>query len=467
MKFPDAFNCVSVYNLSAFYIETREENLMASKKGIDRRSFIKATATALAGAGTMLTARPGRADQTAESKPLLKIKSYRTLGRTGFKVSDIGVGTSQLYHAPVISAALDAGINYIDTAEGYGRGASERSIGEAIKGRNRKSIFLTTKINMAGVTTPEQVREKVDQCLERLQTGYVDCLMLPGPPTADAVKNEIFHQTVGQLKKEGKVLFTGVASHGARIPGQGDPMEKVLLAAIEDGRFDVVLLVYNFLQKEAGEKVLEAAEKKNIGTTIMKSNPLGRYYDMRDRVAKMKAEGQTVDERLLQSLTQMEETARQAEEFIKARGLNTPEEIKIAALKFVLEDPRVHTLNLAFSTFEDVQNYVSLSGESLKTREKQMLASFEKECGSLYCRHACGICESHCPNQIPVNTIMRYNHYFEAQGTEKFAMEKYASLGQSRIEACRGCAGLCEQACPFGVPVRGLLMLAHQQLSLP
>jgi ferredoxin len=62
---------------------------------------------------------------------------------------------------------------------------------------------------------------------------------------------------------------------------------------------------------------------------------------------------------------------------------------------------------------------------------------------------------------------MRYNHYFEAQGSEKFAMEKYAALDTAKADACRTCEGLCERACPYGVPVRVLLNLAHTQLTLP
>jgi predicted aldo/keto reductase-like oxidoreductase len=438
---------------------------MTKRKGLDRRDFIKASALGLAGVGTTLAAKPVLAAQTTAGETA-KIKSYRTLGRTGFKASDIGIGTSQTFPTEVLKAALDAGVNYFDTGEGYGRGAAERSIGEAIKGRDRKSLFITTKFRMDGLAGPSDVAGKLGQSLERLQTDYVDCLML-GPQTAASVKNEIYHQAIEELKKQGKVRFSGAASHGSRMPGQGEPMENILLAAVDDGRFDVILLVYNFLQREPGEKVLEAAAKKDLGLTIMKSNPLGRYYDTKNRIEQMKKDGQPIDERMQKSMEQMEETAKQAEAFIQKNGLKTPAEIKAAALKFVLADPRVHTLNLAFNTFEDVQNLLPLSGSGLGQKEQGLLASFERECGSLYCRHACGVCESQCPSGVPVNTIMRYNHYFEAQGSEKFAMEKYAALETAKADACRSCEGWCERACPYGVPVRTLLNLAHSQLTLP
>ncbi len=440
---------------------------MTQRKGLDRRAFLKTSAIGLAGAGAGITVRPSAASAApaAASAEDVRIKSFRSLGRTGFRASDIGIGTSQTFPTEVLKAALDAGVNYFDTGEGYGRGQAERSIGEAIKGRDRGSLFITTKFRVDGLADTAAIAAKLDESLARLQTGYVDCLMI-NPSTTAAVKNEVFHAAVADLKKQGKVRFAGAASHGPRQPGQGEPMETVLTAAVEDGRFDVVLVVYNFLQKEPGDKVLAAAAKKNVGATIMKSNPLGRYYDTKNRVEQLKKDGQPVDERMLQSLAQMEEQAKQAEGFIRERGLTTPAEIKAAALKFVLADPRVHTLNLAFNTFDDVKNLLALSGSGLAAGDKGLLAAYEKDCGSLYCRHACGLCEPACPHGVPVNTIMRYDHYFGAQGSERFAMEQYAELDGARADACRTCPGPCEKACPYGVPVRALLAMAHGRLSL-
>ncbi len=443
---------------------------MKNRKGMDRRDFIKASAAGLAGVGTTLAAGPAAAAGGAAGRPATpvaaKIRDYRPLGRTGFKASDIGIGTSQTFPTEVLKAALDAGVNYFDTSEGYGRGQAEQSIGEAIKGRDRESLFITTKLRLDGLADAAAVAAKLDQSLARLQTGYVDCLMM-NPLSAASVKDEVFHQAITELKKQGKVRFAGAGTHGGRQPGRGEPMEDILLAAVEDGRFDVLLVVYNFLQREPGEKVLEAAAKKGLGVTIMKSNPLGRYYDTMSRVEQMKKDGQPIDERLQKSMEQMAETAKQAESFIRKNGLKTPAEVKAAALKFVLADPRVHTLNLAFNTFGDVQSFLALSGAGLNGTEQGLLASYERDCGSLYCRHACGLCEADCPSGVPVNTIMRFNHYFEVQGSERFAMAEYAALETARADACRTCQGYCEKACPYGVPVRTLLCLAHSQLTLP
>jgi predicted aldo/keto reductase-like oxidoreductase len=320
---------------------------------------------------------------------------------------------------------------------------------------------------MRDVSSKEQVKEKFAQCLQRLQTDYVDCLMIQGSPTAESLRNEYFHQAVEELKKEGKVKFIGAASHGSRSPGQGEPMETVILGAIDDGRFDVLLFVYNFIQREAGEQILEAAAKKNIGTTIMKSNPLARYFEMQEKIEQMKKAGEPIDEKMKGLIAQMEETAKKAESFLQKNNLKAPAEIKAAALKFVLSNPQVHTLNLAFNNFDDIRNNLILSGSVLRKKDENILAAYKEACGGLYCRHACGICESSCPYNVPVNTIMRYNHYFEAQGSEKFAMEKYARLETRKADQCRNCAGFCQAACPYGVPIQGLLNIAHVQLTLP
>ena len=94
---------------------------MNKKNNMDRRNFIKASAASLTGAGLLLPTTGVFAAETSEEAPV-KIREYRTLGRTGFKASDISVGKP--YNAAVLGALLDTGINYIDTAESYGRGQS-------------------------------------------------------------------------------------------------------------------------------------------------------------------------------------------------------------------------------------------------------------------------------------------------------------------------------------------------------
>ena len=437
-----------------------------SKRGINRRVFIKTSAAGMVGAGLMSQAPLLAADTETKSKNE-KIKDYRVLGRTGFKVSDIGCGG--VPPVAVLKALLDNGLNYIDTAESYGRGESERNVGQAIQGRDRKSLFITTKLGLPRGKKKASKEDFVDRfrkCLERLKTDYVDCLMLHGGSTVEAIKTEAFHAAVKQLKGEGRLRFAGLSNHGGHYADVSESMEKVLLAAAADGRFDVFLLVYNFMQREQGERVLKACKAKNIGVTLMKTNPVGKYYLMDERVKKMKEEGKKVSEFYSNYMARLKGYVDKSADFIKKYNLTNPAAVKAATMSFVLSNPGVHTVNFAFKTFEDIDEVIKLSGGRLSKKDAKTLALFEEGCGALYCRHACGQCESSCQRQVPVNTIMRYNHYFDAQGREKEAMQLYAHLKAARADTCQQCSGGCETACPYGVPIQGLLVQAHQNLSL-
>ena len=118
------------------------------------------------------------------------------------------------------------------------------------------------------------------------------------------------------------------------------------------------------------------------------------------------------------------------------------------------------------NTYDDLDRFARLSGTGLRDWDKAKLSAYRQGCGQLYCRHACGECETSCPQGVPVNTIMRYNHYFLAQRREKEAMTRYNAIPGPRADVCGGCPGYCEKACPYGVPIQGMLILADRQLSL-
>lgn len=435
---------------------------------IDRRNFIKRSVSVSAGFGLMgrdrLFGQEGKPPKT-------KIKEYRTLGRTGFKVSDIGFGAGDLTNASVLEDALDRGVNYIDTAEHYVRGNSERTIGQVISQRERKKIFLTTKLNlMMGGGTKEKIKARFSNCLERLQTNYADCLMIHMTPTVEQVKHEDYHEAIRELKAEGKVRFSGLSNHGTEHKMAGpikDEMDKVILAAAEDGRFDVVLFTYNFIQKDMGNKILNACKNKNMGTTLMKTNPVKFYQDMQDILERYEKKGRKIGDRFLKIMEEYKALIDKGGSFIKKYGLDGVEATRDAAIQFCLGNADVHSVCPTINSFDDLETFVVLSGTRLDPKRKAMLADYESGMGRYYCRHACGQCEESCSQGVPVNTIMRYHHYFAAQGREKYAMEKYQALSRNSADSCSNCSGgECEKACPYGVPVQGLLLLAHRTLTL-
>ncbi|MFC2170146.1 aldo/keto reductase [Acidobacteriota bacterium] len=432
---------------------------------MSRRRFVGGSFTVLAGAGLIGPDKLLGYDVPSVDEDF-KVKEYRTLGKTGFKCSDIGFGTGELTDPALLEAILDAGVNYIDTAESYSRGQTERLIGDVVKKRDRKSVFITTKMGLSREKAKEKIKERMLKCLERLQTDYIDCMQIHSASTVEQLKNEGYHAAIRELKAEGKVRFSGISNHGPQWQAASKTMEKVHLAAAEDGRFDVNLLAYNFIQKEMGEKILKAYKEKNIGATLMKTNPVLNYMEKKEDAERMKAEGKEVPERFQKMVEWLKIRADKAEGFKKKYNLTKYEEIRDAAIKFALSNPDMNCACITIKNFSDLEVYMKLSGKRLSLEEGKKLALYESIFGEFYCRHACGECESKCPNGVPVNTIMRYNHYFRAQGREKTAMVKYTSLHGKKAGLCSSCAGYCERACSYGVPIQSLLMLAHRTLTL-
>jgi predicted aldo/keto reductase-like oxidoreductase len=202
-----------------------------------------------------------------------------------------------------------------------------------------------------------------------------------------------------------------------------------------------------------------------MGATLMKTNPVKVYLRREEIVLRAKEAGRDIPETVWKILEENKSHIDKAEDFKKKYGLASYKEIDDAAVKFVLGHPFVHSACLTIDTYEELESFVALSGKKLEPAETDMLADYESVHGRYYCRHACGRCEPYCPHSVPVNTIMRYHHYFSAQGREKYAVEKYHSLSGENATVCSQCVGYCEAACPYGVPIKGLLILAHHTLN--
>jgi predicted aldo/keto reductase-like oxidoreductase len=445
-----------------------EGDKMSEKKSMRRREFLKVSTLGTVGAGIPVykaigSSTGGRTRTVADE---LKIKEYRTLGRTGFKVSDISAGEHQGNDA-ILSTLLDAGVNYIDTGESYGRGRDERIIGQVVKKRDRKSVFITTKLYLSKERTKKSIVSRARKCLERLQTEYIDCIMIHSAQNIATIKEQGFHEAMSELKTEGRVRFVGISNHGTFWTNDPEEsMEKILLAAAEDGRFDVMLLVYNFLAKENGEKVLKACAEKNIGTTLMKTNPVADYLYFKSEVEQLEKQGKDTPGYLKRLLPRYEQLVEEAQGFVKKYNLENPNEIRDAAIRYSLNNPHVHSVCATCNNFEEAEAFLKLSASRFTPQDERKLAAYTQGCGIFYCRHACGLCESSCPHHVPVNTIMRYNHYFVAQHREKHAMQKYFGLPTAKADLCLNCEGQCEAACPFNVPIHALLLNAHKRLTL-
>jgi predicted aldo/keto reductase-like oxidoreductase len=432
----------------------------------NRRGFIKNASFGILGASLTNSNRIHDGLTTLDPDPP-GIKAYRKLGRTGFEVSDIGCGPAVISHENVLKAILDAGVNFIDSAIAYGK-KNEVMIGNAIKDYDRESLFISSKYHVKEDTTKEDVIAQFRGILERMKTDYLDCLQMHMVSSSKDLQNGAFHEATGQLKTEGRLRHIGVSCHGSNwFQDPEESMEDILSNAIEDGRFDLLLLVYNFVQQDMGKRILEKCRKNDLGTALMKTDPFGGFsLSLIEQYDQLKNEGKAIPGYIEDIHHKIFERQKMGKSFIEEHKLEDNDAINKAAIHFVLSNEDAHSILITFRNYNDIDKYINLSGTKLSAREEALLDHYRNSMGRYYCRHACGLCESSCPEKLPINTIMRYNHYFMAQDRQKYAIEKFYGLPRRDLNQCRNCEGFCEKNCPYGVYIRNLLSVAEQNLML-
>ncbi|MCK9266468.1 aldo/keto reductase [bacterium] len=224
---------------------------------------------------------------------------YKNLGSTGLKVSRIclgamnfGVYQEESKDIEIVNEALDMGINFFDTANGYARGKSEEILGKALKGK-REDIVLATKcwagnptgggLNNKG-SSRVNILKSVEGCLKRLQTDYIDLFIMHRPDEVlpDLGKNptptEETISALTDLVKEGKVRYIGSSCYQS-----WKLVETQMLARYEG--FEKICcdqLKYNILDRFVERQVLPVCKKYGIGVNIF--SPLefgwlsGKYH---------------------------------------------------------------------------------------------------------------------------------------------------------------------------------------------
>jgi aryl-alcohol dehydrogenase-like predicted oxidoreductase len=207
---------------------------------------------------------------------------FITLGRTGLKVSILGVGgggPSRLGQsagipasdsADIVRLALDSGVNFIDTAEAY---RTEEVVGQAIRGIPRDRLVLSTKKSTWSEqpVKPADVLASLEASLQRLGTDYVDIYSLHGVgiDEYEYLVNEIV-PVMQQLKTEGKIRFIGITE-----AFHSDTQHIMLQRALQDDEvidypvWDVIMVGFNLLNQSARQHVLVETIRRNIGIQVM------------------------------------------------------------------------------------------------------------------------------------------------------------------------------------------------------
>lgn len=261
------------------------------------------------------------------------------LGRTGIKVGVVGLGAggdSRLglksagadSSVHLVRAALDLGINFIDTAEAYG---TEEVVGRAIAQVPRERVVISTKKTTWNTTSlePQDVVRSLEASLTRLRTDYVDVYHLHGVrPEAYPTLRDRLLPVLLDLRAQGKVRFIGITEAFA-----ADPKHQVLSQALADDLWDVVMVGFNVLNQSARERVFTLTQQKRVGTLIMFAvrRALSRPDRLRELLQDLAARGKV--------------SAQLAEEGLDfVLGAGGASSLPDAAYRFCRDEPGAHVV---------------------------------------------------------------------------------------------------------------------------
>jgi aryl-alcohol dehydrogenase-like predicted oxidoreductase len=205
------------------------------------------------------------------------------LGSTGLQVSEIGFGawaigggacvqgrgfgygaTDDAQSLAALARAFELGVNFVDTADAYGMGHSERLIGKAIKTSPRR-VHVATKVGTVRRDpesprmdfSPEYIREACDRSLSRLGVTCIDVYQLHNP-SREVLGDKRVWDALRRLKDQGKIAHYGISI--------GDPEEGLL--GMECGEVETIQLVYNLLDTRPADELFPAAQKRGVGIIV-------------------------------------------------------------------------------------------------------------------------------------------------------------------------------------------------------
>ena len=378
------------------------------KYQLSRRNFLR---TSLAGAAGVTVGARVSANSMQEEKKAKIIT--RNLGKTDIVVPVVSMGAMRSDMPSLVKAAYDKGIRHFDTAHGYQRGNNEIMLGDLFKDYPRDSFTIATKVHpedtnrqsgeLGPGATKESFLEKLDISLQRLQMDHVDILYHHGVSSRQALMHEPTLDALLTAKKEGKTRYIGLSTH------RNEP--EVIQAAIDSGVIDVILTAINFKQEhnqQIKEKIALAAEK-GIGIVAMKTMA-GAFLDRE-----------------------------------KTKPINCK-----AALKWVLQDPNIHTSIPGITSFDMLMENISVMEDLELTEEEKKDLQEAGLIAGMFC-DGCPSCTADCRNHLPVHDIMRSYMYAYGYNDFKKARNLLDDSG-IRNNPCKDCES-CTIVCPKNIDV--------------
>ncbi len=375
---------------------------------IDRRSFLRTSLGTVAAVSI-----PFSSSLMSQSKEKKK-PITRTLGRTGLQIPVVSFGVMRADTGGLVRAAYEGGITHFDTAHSYQQGKNEVMLGEVLSQYPRSSYILGTKIQpeernrdkgtLGPASTKEAFLKRFDVSLQRLKTDYVDILYLHAVSTRDEMLHPEMLGALEEAKKSGKARFVGVSTHRN--------VEEIIAVAVKSGFYDVVLASMNFQHQNPKElrAATTAAAKAGIGIIAMKTMA-GAFYDKE-----------------------------------RTKPINCK-----AALKWVLEDPNVTTSIPGISTFEQLQENMSVNYDIVLTEEERASLIPDTQSKGMYC-DGCEQCINQCKHRIQViPETMRAYMYAYGYGSTLQARDVLDEI-QTHLQPCTNCKE-CTVQCIKGLPV--------------
>ena len=332
---------------------------------------------------------------------------YKTLGKTGLKISKLGFGGIPIQKVNVattrelIVAMAEKGINYIDTARGYT--VSESYLGEALEGYRDKFILATKsmardKIGMAA---------DIETSLKNLKTDYIDIYQVHNP-NVEQLEQVIAPggalEALLEAKESGKIGHIGLTGHTMEL------FEKaVTLPWVETFMFP-----YNIVERQ-GEELMKKCSENNIGFIVMKPLAGGAIED-----------------------------ANLALRFICANP-----DVSVVI-------PGMYDLKEIDMNLEAVENNTPLS-----TDDRKKITAIREELGNNFCRR-CNYCQP-CTAGINISGVFLFQGYLDRYGLGDWAKDRYNAL-PIKASDCIDC-GACEPRCPYNLPIREMLKTAAKKFG--
>ena len=381
-----------------------------------RRNFL-AAGLALPAAATA-SRSSGQPSQATSNPPASTGFRYKTLGKTGLKVTTVGMGCMITSDGSVVERAADLGITYFDTARGYQSGNNERMVGAALK-RKRKDITLATK---SAAKTKEEALQELDTSLKTLGTDHVDIWFLHGKNSPAEVTDDLI-EAQQVARKAGKIRFAGVSTHNGQ--------KELLPFLARNPNIDVILTAYNFTMEPFMEGVIEEAAKAGKGIVAMKVMAGGarRLQPGDPNLKRLQADG----------------------------GM-------LAALKWVLRNSNIGTTIPSMTDMEQLDQNLKATANPFSAGDQKILTAQLERIAPLYCR-MCGECSGTCREGLPVADILRYLTYADGYGQFALGRENFLRLPREQAAVkCGDCQG-CTVECPYGVRVSERLIRAQEMFA--